>query len=293
MNLLDFNATIEILDLKRNVNINFVQLKLTNYLFDIFIIIKHIHQNKLTNESLLVLTIQKEEIFTNQILNESDTNKFDYNDYVNYKCSKNERTLLHLVCESGCFKFINECFNSLTFTQFETIEQIKTNDNKTSVQLAKDNQFENKLNIFKYFNKKKNDDQNNTILHQLVSNSKKTNSLRLILEYLDTNNLIDIIGFSLKNKQNKTAFDLAIDLNNHEAIYLLNHFEFNTTTNDNRSNYGNIETIENYLKLDNDNKTSNIRNLIFEGGGIKGLGWLIFFNICKNFTALNYICLFF
>ena len=59
---------------------------------------------------MLVLTIQKEEIFTNQILNESDTNKFDYNHYVNYKCSKNERTLLHLVCESGCFKFINECF---------------------------------------------------------------------------------------------------------------------------------------------------------------------------------------
>lgn len=228
---------------------------------------------------MLVLTIQKEEIlFTNQILNASDTNKFDYNHYVNYKCGKNERTLLHLVCESGCFKFINECFNSLTYTQFETIEQIKTNDsnnNKTSVQLAKDNQFENKLNIFKYFNKKQNDDQNNTILHQLVLNNKKTNSLRLILEYLDTNNLIDTIGFGLKNKQNKTAFDLAIDSNNHEAIYLLNHFEFNTFTNDNRSNYANIETIENYLKLDND-RTSHIRNLIFEGGGIKGLGWLIF-----------------
>ena len=228
---------------------------------------------------MLVLTIQKEEIFTNQILNESDTNKFDYNHYVNYKCSKNERTLLHLVCESGCFKFINECFNTLTFTQFETIEQMKTNDsNKTSVELAKDNQFENKLNIFKYFNKKQNDDQNNTILHQLVLNNKKSNALRLILEYLDTNNLIDTIGFGLKNKQKKTAFDLAIDLNNHEAIYLLNHFEFNittTTTNDNRSNYANIETIENYLKLDND-RTSNIRNLIFEGGGIKGLGWLIF-----------------
>ena len=76
-------------------------------------------------------------------MNEKDTNKFDYNDYMNNICS-NERTLLHLVCQSGCFKFINECFNQLIFTEFEQLEQIKTNDNKTSIQLAIDNKFENK-----------------------------------------------------------------------------------------------------------------------------------------------------
>jgi len=191
---------------------------------------------------------------------------------MNNRCSNNERTLLHLVCQSGCFKFINECFNQLTFTEFEQLEQIKTNDNKTSIQLAIDNKFENKLNFFKYLNKQ--DDSKNTIFHKMVLNNK-TNSLRLILEYLSSNDLIDTIGFGLKNKRNKTAFDLAYDLNNCEAIYLLNHFSHANNNDTNKSsNNANIINIENYLKIKPDKYATKIRNLIFEGGGVKGLAYV-------------------
>lgn len=148
-------------------------------------------------------------------------------------------------------------------------------NNKTSIDLAHENKFNNKLALFKFINKQ--DEQNkNTLLHRLVIENKM-NSLRLILEYIFGNYFIDTIGFDLKNVNGKTSFDLAVDSLNSEAIYLLNYFYHKSSNNKQIKIVQNDfmqEKIETYLTsiVDNNKDEQIIRNLIFEGGGIKGIG---------------------
>ena len=117
------------------------------------------------------------------------------------------------------------------------------------------------------------------------------NALRLLLEYASINCFIDTIGFGLKNNTLKKPFELAIDLNRSEAIYLLNHYELNDEVL-NASKYPtrlehHIDVyqakLESFLKIeqdanekeDNANQIGNqIRNLIFEGGGVEVIAYL-------------------
>ena len=210
------------------------------------------------------------------ILDENDSNKLNFDDYIRYKCS-DERTLLHLVCESGVYKYLNNCFNILNQNEFKQLESIKDKNNKTPIDLAKTNEFENKFEIFKFINTL--DNEKNTILHRLVKENKMT-ALRLLLEYASNIGFIDTIGFGLKNNENKTPVELAIDLKNSEAIYLLNHYELNDKSLNLNKYPKMIEEhfiqhkakIEVILNFNEDQTNENkIRNLIFQGGGIKGI----------------------
>ena len=181
--------------------------------------------------------------------------------------------MFHLACESGEFKLINHCFNNLDFPQFEELIQMKTCDDKTPAQLAEDNRFDQKFKIFEQIHKKT-DGNKNTVIHNFVI-CNQTKELRAFLEYLYFNCLIDTLGFGLKNNDGKTALDIAIQNKNSEAIYLLNHFELNANTK--KLTYENeVYTIESLLPKENFlNETKvPIRNLIFQGGGIKGLAYL-------------------
>ena len=95
-------------------------------------------------------------------------------------------------------------------------------DFRKPIQYAVKNKLDYKYETFNYFNKF--DDQNKTLFHILVEENRMT-ALRLILEYAFNNGLLDAIGFGLKNKKNKTCFELAVELKNSEAIYLLNQYE--------------------------------------------------------------------
>ena len=110
------------------------------------------------------------------------------------------------------------------------------------------------------------------------------NSLRLMLEYASNTYFINTIGFGLRNIRNKTAFDLAIDSRNYEAIYLLNHYEFNEI---NSKLYPVLKIEDEFetmikpklqrladLKDTKKGESNVIRNLIFEGGGIKGIAYV-------------------
>ena len=186
------------------------------------------------------------------------------------------RTILHLVCESGEFKLINKCLNNINWKQFEQLEKLQTKNAQTPLKLAQINGFDKKLEILKRFNRSQS-------LHKLVK-SNQTKRLQLLLEYLSVNCLIDTIGFGLKNEQGKTPIELAIDQENSEAIYLLNYFELNNNNNKLLRKYNNdsIDLDNSFLNVNNyENlseiplkKPSKIRNLIFQGGGIKGLGYL-------------------
>ena len=233
-----------------------------------------------------------------------DLNGFSFHDFKT-KCCTNNRTLLHLACESGerlCvvyfylrikinfyvltgeFELINQCFNRISRKEFRELERLKTEDNKTPVQLALENGFDKKFEIFKRLNFVDYFEEsfvNSTAIHKLVEQNQ-TKKLQIMLQYLSEHCLIDTIGFGIKNKNGKTPLDLAIDEENSEAIYLLNHYELNEKTF-NKSKYSNesIDLDDPILNMNNYSVLSkipiskdHIRNLIFQGGGIKGLAYI-------------------
>ncbi len=157
------------------------------------------------------------------VLDENEINDWIFYDHLNNKCL-NGKTILHLVCESGVFKYVKNCFNSLSSSQLKQLEQVKDKNDKTPINLAEENNFLIKYEIFKFINDS--NEERNTLLHRMVKENKMT-ALRLVLEYASNNFFIDTIGFGLKNNENKTPFELAVDLKNSEAIYLLNHYEIN------------------------------------------------------------------
>jgi len=144
------------------------------------------------------------------------------------------------------------------------------------------NWHKNKLNIkydiYEYLNKM--DGKKNTLFHKLVKENQML-ALRLILEYASEMGFIDTIGFGLKNNENKTCFELAVELKNSEAIYLLNHYE-RTEKSLNlhlikypfKLEYLDFElNIRNFQAKDKQSiyESNMITNLIFEGGGVKGI----------------------
>jgi len=207
------------------------------------------------------------------VLDENEINDWIFYDYLNNKCL-NGKTILHLVCESGVFKYVKNCFNSLSSSQLQQLEQVKDKNDKTPINLAEENNFLIKYEIFKSINDLKK--ERNTLLHRMVKENKMT-ALRLVLEYASNNFFIDTIGFGLKNNENKTPFELAVDLKNSEAIYLLNHYEINDKSlNFNQYPkilYDRINYKEEIKKLADINeyselKDNKIRNLIIEGNDI-------------------------
>ena len=181
------------------------------------------------------------------------------------------------MCESGVFKYVKNCFNNLSSTQLQHLEQVKDKNDKTPINLAEENNFLIKYEIFKFINDL--NEERNTLLHRLVKENKMT-ALRLLLEYASNIGFIDTIGFGLKNNENKTPVELAIDLKNSEAIYLLNHYELNDKSLNLNKYPKMIEEhfiqhkakIEVILNVNEDQTNENkIRNLIFQGGGIKGI----------------------
>jgi ankyrin repeat protein len=184
-----------------------------------------------------------------------------------------------LVYESGFYKFINNCFNKLSKSDLYKLNQMLDNDYRKPLQYAVKNKLDYKYETFNYVNKF--DDQNNTLFHILVEENRMT-ALRLTLEYAFKNGLLDTIGFGLKNKKNKTCFELAAEIKNSEAIYLLNHYELidkSLKSNKNSSIIGPSfsiikDNIEYFKELDKKSiyDPNIINNLIFEGGGVKGIG---------------------
>ncbi len=207
------------------------------------------------------------------VLDENEINDWIFYDYLNNKCL-NGKTILHLVCESGVFKYVKNCFNSLSSSQLQQLEQVKDKNDKTPINLAEENNFLIKYEIFKFINDS--NEERNTLLHRMVKENKMT-ALRLVLEYASNNFFNDTIGFGLKNNENKTSFELAVDLKNSEAIYLLNHYEINDKSlNFNQYPkilYDRINYKEEIKKLADINEYSEledikIRNLIIEGSDI-------------------------
>ncbi len=184
-----------------------------------------------------------------------------------------------MACESGEFRLINHCFNNISPEQFTELNELKSNDN-TPGQLALEGKFDQKLEIFKILNLP--DKDKNTVIHKLV-NSNQIKKLRDLLDYLSSNCLIDTVGFGLKNSEGKTAIDIAIQKKNAEAIYLLNHFELNEKKLNTRTYTREVVMTSIKKFLPEESTTTNaygevkkvqIRNLIFQGGGIKGLAYL-------------------
>ena len=218
----------------------------------------------------------KEEI---TVLDENDTNQFKFDDYVTIKTSDGNR-LIHLVCESGVYKFINNCFNKLNYKEISSLFDL-VKDGMKPLKLATKNRLDNKYHVFFYLNEL--DYQKNSIFHKLVKENRMI-ALRLILEYASDNAFIDTIGFGLKNNENKTCFELAVELKNSEAIYLLNHYEL-IDKSLNLDKYPSIiepsysdikEKIECFMNLEKKSiyDPNIITNLIFQGGGIKGIAYV-------------------
>jgi len=168
------------------------------------------------------------------------------------------------------------------------------NDYRKPIEYAVKNKLDYKYETFIYFNIF--DDQNNTLFHILVEENRMT-ALRLILEYAFNNGLLDTIGFGLKNKKNKTCFELAAEIKNSEAIYLLNHYELidkSLKSNKNSSIIGPSfsiikDNIEYFKELDKKSiyDPNIINNLIFEGGGVKGIGHVSALKESANKEIIN------
>ena len=210
----------------RNTFIFIIQNKFFKMLI-LFLKKKDINSYRLDENCVLLLN----DGYTVYELNENDTNNFTFKDYSEKRCSK-KRTLLHLIAESGLFKYVRNCFNKITL---DNINELKDENHKTPIQIAQDNKYRKKWKIFTLINHNENKEKN-TILHKLVilNQMKLLNDLLL---YLSEHCLIDTIGFGLKNKNDKTPFEIAVENENSEAIFLLNHYEFNDNKSTNKYDY--------------------------------------------------------
>ncbi len=214
-----------------------------------------------------------------KFLDENETNQFTHEDHRTYKTSDG-RTLFHLVCESGVYKFTNNCRNILSKIDFNLLLSNFDESPFLPIELAEKNRLKNKHDVFIYLNEL---EDRKTLFHRLVIENRMI-ALRLILEYASDNAFIDTIGFGLKNNENKTCFELAVELKNSEAIYLINHYELlDKSLNSNK--YPSIiepsfsiikDKIEYFMKLDEKliYEPNIINNLIFQGGGVKGIAYV-------------------
>ena len=146
------------------------------------------------------------------------------------------------------------------------------------------------------------DAQNNTIIHLLVIN-KKMSALQCLLEHLGKTKKLDKIDLNAWNNDGKTALHLASIKGMVTAIYLLNDFGCNvnvldkckltpletvlSSTCDQSTKKKSIQALikcgatykpflkelDNYLS-DMNVKLNEINNLVFEGGGIKGVAYV-------------------
>jgi len=146
------------------------------------------------------------------------------------------------------------------------------------------------------------DSQNNTILHLLVIN-KKVSALQCLLEHLGKTKKLGKIDFNGWNNDGKTAIHLASAKGISSAIYLLNDYGCNVnvldkfkltpleaiiaSTCDQLTKKKSIKALikcgaaykpflkelDTYL-VDIDVKQNEINNLVFEGGGIKGVAYV-------------------
>ena len=128
--------TLEIQDLITGVI--YFKKKTISLNINITLFSKEIHSNKLSENSLLLLNDGN----NINALDEKDIDHFCLQDYENRRCSK-QRTLFHLVCESGLFKYVRNCFNKITLEDFKTLSQIEDENNKTLTKLAEDKKFQN------------------------------------------------------------------------------------------------------------------------------------------------------
>ncbi len=169
--------------------------------------------------------------------------------------------------------------NDLESTQIpvDNTNNINENSRMTVHYSVMGNWSDKKKDIFKKINE-------NEIVHRLVI-LNQINLLSELLECLSVNGLIDTIFFELKNKdKNKTPFDIAIDADNSEALFLLNHYQNVINNNNNNSNMNDdsIDWDKLNSKIDKITETKdvkpiekgNIQNLIFQGGGIKGIAYI-------------------
>ena len=213
-----------------------------------------------------------------EILDEKSIRNFNFEEYQT-KRTADQRTLLHLACESGAFKLMNACFNKITRQQFKELEKMKTIYGEIPLRTASFSVYGKKFEIFKRFNCDPNVDDSldkDTVVHKLVK-ANQTRKLRILLEFMARHCLIDTIGFSLVNGDGKTPLDLATEDENTEAIFLLNHYELNEIEhNYDTDSFSLRDEILNVSQYDNLVKEpivrNQIRNLIFQGGGVIGIG---------------------
>ena len=94
---------------------------------------------------------------------------------------------------------------------------------EVTIQIVESNVFKTKLDIFKYLNRKQ-ETTGNTLFNELViKNNFET--LSLILELVSQFGFNNLLGFNLKNLENKTALEIALLMKDYDAMYLLNHFK--------------------------------------------------------------------
>ena len=143
------------------------------------------------------------------------------------------------------------------------------------------------------------DSMNNTVLHLSLINEKQS-SLNFLLEFTAKNRKLDKLNFLLKNKNNFDCLDLALNLSSVSAVYLLCYYGFTgdlldknnylqkalNSSSDEKTKEKIIQTLikcgANYTSLSNkierfivkNINESKIRNLVFEGGGVKGIGFV-------------------
>ena len=79
-------------------------------------------------------------------LDENDTNQFTHTDHFNYRTSDG-RTLFHLVCESGVYKFINNCRNILSEDDCSLLLCYFDESQLLPIELAEKNRLDNKYHV--------------------------------------------------------------------------------------------------------------------------------------------------
>lgn len=201
------------------------------------------------------------------------------------------------------FEIIKQFFESVSELEFDIEKELlkfldrRDENGQTALHLAVQHQnIETiKLLIDARANLNLKDNQENSVLHTAILN-EKTSNLHFILSYLSKNLLIDKIDLDLKNENGKTAFHLAAEFGDLRAINLLSYYGGSINMLDNfkktpldyaldidcqiKRNTC-VETliscgsdcISHQLLVKKQDK-SIIRNLIFEGGGIKGIAYV-------------------